>query len=206
MPKTKNILIFIGLISAVIFIYNSWSADLVLGDNVTVSATVSTSVSCSASTTTTAFGTLTTSAVSTSTPDVTITMSCNYALGCTLNVLDTGSSTNPGLYSTTANDIIGSADGSYADTSTLAIGVEGYGIQGSTTAAGSGGTLTIATRYNKTSNDVGGLETGNQSLSSSTQPIAGRETVVKHKAAISSLVKAASNYSDTITYSCLGNS
>ena len=205
MPKTKNVLIVIGLIGAVIFIYNFWSADLVLGDDVTVSATVSQTVSCTASTSTTAFGTLTTSAVSTSTPDVTITMSCNYASGCTLKVQDDGNATNPGLYSTTVAYLIGSADAAYADTATLAAGTEGYGIQGSTNANGSGGTLTIATRYNQTGNAVGGFEITDQSISSSTEPIANRETVVKHKAAISGLTKAATNYSDILTYSCTGN-
>ena len=205
MPKTKNVLIVIGLIGAVIFIYNFWSADLVLGSDVTVSATVSQTVSCAASTSTTAFGTLTTSAVSTSTPDVTITMSCNYASGCTLKVQDDGNATNPGLYSTTVAYLIGSADAAYADTATLAAGTEGYGIQGSTNANGSGGTLTIATRYNQTGNAVGGFEITDQSISSSTEPIANRETVVKHKAAISGLTKAATNYSDILTYSCTGN-
>jgi len=205
MPKTKNVLIVIGLIGAVIFIYNFWSADLVLGDDITVSATVSETVSCTASTSTTAFGTLTTSAVSTSTPDVTITMSCNYASGCTLKVQDDGNATNPGLYSTTVAYLIGSADAAYADTATLAAGTEGYGIQGSTNANGSGGTLTIATRYNQTGNAVGGFEITDQSISSSTEPIANRETVVKHKAAISGLTKAATNYSDILTYSCTGN-
>ena len=205
MPKTKNVLIVIGLIGAVIFIYNFWSADLVLGSDVTVSATVSQTVSCTASTSTTAFGTLTTSAVSTSTPDVTITMSCNYASGCTLKVQDDGNATNPGLYSTTVAYLIGSADAAYADTATLAAGTEGYGIQGSTNANGSGGTLTIATRYNQTGNAVGGFEITDQSISSSTEPIANRETVVKHKAAISGLTKAATNYSDILTYSCTGN-
>ena len=205
MPKTKNVLIVIGLIGAVIFIYNFWSADLVLGDDVTVSATVSETVSCAASTSTTAFGPLTPSAVSTSTPDVTITMSCNYASGCTLKVQDDGNATNPGLYSTTVAYLIGSADAAYADTATLAAGTEGYGIQGSTNANGSGGTLTIATRYNQTGNAVGGFEITDQSISSSTEPIANRETVVKHKAAISGLTKAATNYSDILTYSCTGN-
>ena len=205
MPKTKNVLIVIGLIGAVIFIYNFWSADLVLGSDVTVSATVSETVSCAASTSTTAFGTLTTSAVSTSTPDVTITMSCNYASGCTLKVQDDGNATNPGLYSTTVAYLIGSANAAYADTATLAAGTEGYGIQGSTNANGSGGTLTIATRYNQTGNAVGGFEITDQSISSSTEPIANRETVVKHKAAISGLTKAATNYSDILTYSCTGN-
>ena len=199
MPKTKNVLIVIGLIGAVIFIYNFWSADLVLGDDVTVSATVSETVSCGASTTTTAFGTLTTSAVSTSTPDVSLSMSCNYAPGCTLKVHDAGGGGNPGLYSTTATYLVTST------TATLSAGTAGYGIQASTNANGSGGTLTINPTYDKTGNDVGGLTIANTDISSSTQPIVSRETVVKHKAAISGLTKAATDYVDTLTYSCAGN-
>ena len=199
MLKTKNVLIVIGLIGAVIFIYNFWSADLVLGDNVTVSATVEETISCVASTGTTAFGTLTTSAISTSTPDITITMSTNRAAGCTLKVHDAGNTTNPGLYSTTATYLVTST------TATLSAGTAGYGIQASTNANGSGGTLTINPTYDKTGNDVGGLTIANTDISSSTQPIVSRETVVKHKAAISGLTKAATDYVDTLTYSCTGN-
>jgi len=199
MPKTKNVLIVIGLIGAVIFIYNFWSADLVLGDTVTVSATVSQTVSCTASTSTTAFGTLTTSAVSTSTPDVSLSMSCNYAPGCTLKVHDAGGGGNPGLYSATTTHLISSAD------ATLVEGTAGYGIQASTNANGSGGTLTINPTYDKTGDNVGGLTIADTNISSSTEPIASRETVVKHKAAISGLTKAATDYADTLTYSCTGN-
>ena len=199
MPKTKNVLIVIGLIGAVIFIYNFWSADLVLGDNVTVSATVEETISCVASTGTTAFGTLTTSAISTSTPDITITMSTNRAAGCTLKVQDAGNGTNPGLYSTTTTHLISSAD------ATLVEGIEGYGIQGSVGAGGDGGTLTIDAKYLQTGNIVGGLATSTQNLSSTAEPMVNRKTVVKHKAAISGLTKAATDYADTITYSCIGN-
>lgn len=205
MNKDKNLLIFCTLIGVVIFAYCFLPIDFAKGDDVTVSATVSQTVSCSASTGTTAFGTLTTSAVSTSTPDITITMSCNYSSGCTLKVRDSGNTSNPGLYSSTAAHLIGSADSSYNDTATLTAGTEGYGIQASTNANGSGGTLTIAARYNQTGDAVGGLEISDVDISSSTAPIANRETVVKHKAAISGLTDAASDYSDTLTYSCTGN-
>jgi len=194
MPNTKNVFIVIGLISAVFFIYNFWSADLVLGDDVTVSATISTSVTCSASTSTTGFGTLTTSVITTSTPDVTLSMSCNYALGCTLSVKDVGDfGSNPCLHSTSSGDVIGSTN------TTLVAGIEGYGIQATSTA------LTINPIYNKTGNDVGGLTIGGVDVSSSTAPISSETTVIKHKAAISGLTKAATDYTDILTYSCLGN-
>jgi len=195
MPKTKNVLIVIGLIGAVIFIYNFWSADLVLGDTVTVSATVSQTVSCVASTGTTAFGTLTTSAVSTSTPNITITSSCTYTGGCTITVKDQGDTSNPGLYrSTSPVHLINSAD------ATLAINIEGYGIQATTT-----GSLTLNPKYNKINNDVGGLTTpSSTNLATSTAAYDGQTIIITHKAAISNLTSAG-DYNDTITYSCTGN-
>ena len=207
MENNKKILTFCALIGVLIFADYFLPVNFVQGDDVTVSATISTSVSCSPSTTTTSFGTLTTAVVTTSTPDVTLTMSCNYASGCTLRVKDTGDfSANPCLHSTTSADEIGSANVAYDDTATLVIGTEGYGIQAVTNATGTGGTLTIAARYDHSATStVGGLEITDVDISSSTIPIAGRETVIKHKAAISGLTKAATDYADVLTYSCTGN-
>jgi hypothetical protein len=167
-------------------------------DTVNVTATVASSISCSTATTTTAFGTLTTGAIGVSTPNVTTTMSCNYGAGCTLSVTDAGDGTNPGLWNSSASHLIPSAD------ATLSAGTEGYGIQGAGTAAGSGGTLTIASKYLQTGNTVGGLSLTTQTLASSAAPISGKEVVVTHKAAISGLTSAGS-YTDTITYGCTGN-
>ncbi|MEW5805152.1 MAG: hypothetical protein AB1721_00250 [Patescibacteria group bacterium] len=156
-------------------------------------------VSCNTSTSTTDFGALTTSSVHTSSPNITITGSCTYSSGCTLNVDDAGDTTNPGLYkSVSPTDLINS------QTATLSAGTEGYGIQATTTANGSGGTLTLSGTYNKTGNDVGGLNLAATALASSTTTYTDREVVITHKATISPLNKAGS-YADTITYSCVGN-
>jgi hypothetical protein len=170
------------------------------GDTVTVSATVGTTVTCNTATSTTAFGTLTTASVFTATPNVTSTLSCNTAAGCTLFVNDLGHSSNPGLYNSTSTGYLIAS----ADASPLTAGTEGYGIQATTTANGSGGTLTINPKYNKTGSNVGGLLTSSTALASSTVPVASREVVVSHLATISGLT-AAGSYSDTITYSCTGN-
>jgi len=205
MENNKKILTFCTLIGVLIFAYYFLPVDFVEGDDVTVTATITTSVSCSASPTATDFGTLTTAVITTSTPDVTLTMSCNYALGCTLSVQDDGNTINPGLNSAAATYLIGSANAAWDDTDTLVLGTEGYGIQATTTGSGSGGTLTIAARYDQTGDNVGGLEITDVDVSSSSAPIANRETVIKHKAAISGLTKAAADYTDTLTYSCTGN-
>jgi len=202
MENTKGLLVFCGIISALIFSYYFSPANLAWGDGtVTVSATVTTTVSCNLSATSTDFGQLTTSAVSTSSPDITVTMSCNDASGATLKVHDQGNGTSTGgLYSTTTTTLVTST------ATGLAPGTAGYGIQATTNATGSGDTLTIDTAYNKSGDNVGALVYSvDQTLSSSASPISGRETVVKHKAAISGLTPAASDYSDTITYSCTGN-
>jgi len=172
------------------------SSSLVEGSEVTVSATVATSVSCTTDVGSTAFGALLSSAISTSTPNASSTMSCNYGLGCTLSISDA----NAGLATTSPAYTIGSVTG------TLQAGVEGYGIIATTTATGSGGTLGIASIYlqNFYGNLVGNLNTTSTVLASSTASISNREIVVKHKTAVSNTTQAAS-YTDTITYSCAGN-
>ena len=173
-------------------------------ETVTVSATVTTSVTCSFSTTTTAFGTIDTSAVYTSYPNITTTVSCNPAAGCQVQINDQGSGTQPGLWNSSASYLIPSPDSAFNATATLVAGTEGYGIQATTTSAGSGGTLSLNPRYNQTGNTVGGLTTTTIQLASSTEPVANREIVVTHKAAVSGLTPAGS-YQDTITYNCVSN-
>jgi len=173
-------------------------------ETVTVSATVTTSVTCSFSTTTTAFGTIDTSAVYTSYPNITTTVSCNPAAGCQVQINDQGSGTQPGLWNSSASYLIPSPDSAFNATATLVAGTEGYGIQATTTSAGSGGTLSLNPRYNQTGNTVGGLTTTTIQLASSSQPVANREIVVTHKAAVSGLTPAGS-YQDTITYNCVSN-
>jgi len=127
-------------------------------------------------------------------------MSCSgTSSGCTLYVKDAGSGSSPGLWkSASPTYLIASAD------AILSAGTDGYGIQATSTAAGSGGTLSFNSKYNKTGNDVGGLVLTNTTLASSTVDVSGREAVVTHKAAISSTTLSGS-YGDTITYECVAN-
>lgn len=203
----ENFLIFLVLG----FIFLSWFAgdlnffDLVnyataqTSSQVTVTAYVMPTVSCSSATNTTAFGSVNDQYVVTSSPNVTTTMSCsNSSLGCTLSVKDAGNGSNPGLYNSLASYLIQSAD------ATLSPGAEGYGIQGATTTAGSGGVLIVNSKYYKTGNQVGGLTLAGVTLASSSNAVTNREVVVTHKMAVSS-VTPSGNYSDTITYSCIAN-
>jgi len=173
--------------------------------SVTVSASITAVISCSTNTGSTSFGTLIDSAVATSSPNASTTMSCtNSSLGCTLYAKDAGGGGNPGLWNSTSSALIKSPNASFSVTSTLTAGTEGYGIQATTTAAGSGATLTIAARYLQTGDTVGGLATSSITLASASAASSNRETVVTHKAAVASITPAGS-YADTITYECTGN-
>ena len=179
---------------------------LVAGSStVTVSATVSNSISCSVSTTTTTFGTLTPGAVAVSSPNVSSTMSCaNDAAGCTLSISDAGNGSNGGLYSTSTTTLIPSPDAAFDATSTLIAGTEGFGIQATTTSAGSGATFTVGSDYVYTGNTVGKITTSTMTLVSTNAPSSGRSVIVTHSAAISASTPGG-NYSDTITYGCTAN-
>jgi hypothetical protein len=168
-----------------------------MAESYTVTATVTTMVSCDTPATSTSFGTIDNTAVYTSSPNVTTTVNSNTSVF--VKVSDTGDGTNPGLYkSTSPTAIIGSANDSFADEATLQAGVSGYGIQATTT----GPNLVIAPRFNKTGNNVGGLEVSpSVLLASSSQPVSGEVITVIHKAATSA-TKPAGDYSDTITYTC----
>ncbi len=182
---------------AVIIINSTASVE---ADTTTVSATVATTISCQNNNATSSFGTLNIASVNTSSPNVTATMSCNSAAGCSLFVNGAGNGVAAGLYASgvSGTPII------LSTTTQLTAGTEGYGIQAATSSSGTGATLGINSTYLKTGDFVGALSLSSTNLASSTAPIANREIVVTHKAAISGLTKAGA-YSDTITYSCTGN-
>lgn len=163
-------------------------------------------VSCSTDISSTALGTLSASSISTASPNASTTMSCSgTASGCTLYVKDAGSGANPGLYkSVSPTKLIPSPNVAFNTTATLAAGTEGFGVQATTTSAGSGGTLTLSNRYNQIGNVVGGLSLTDLALASSTVDVTDREVITTHKAAISGNTLSGS-YSDTITYSCIAN-
>ncbi len=192
-----------GLVNGTTYYYKKFAADAYANysqNGVETSSTpaLAATVSCNTDVSSTSFGTLSTASVSTASPNASTTMSCTYANGCTLNITDAGNGSNPGLATTSPAYLIPSA------TATLSAGAEGYGIQAATTGTGSGATLGLNSIYNKSGNDVGGLFLSTTILASSTAAFNNREVVVTHKAAISNLTNSAS-YTDTITYSCVGN-
>lgn len=200
---TKKIhwLLVLGLVGSLM----SWFLiEPVTSATVDAWATIDESITCDYSETAVAFGTLTTGSVTTATPILQSTSTTNLAFYHKL--YDSGSGSDPGLYSSTGTiDIIGSADSSFGDTAGLTNGVEGYGIQVATTSVGSGGTLVVATRYaNKTGDNVGGLEQGSGNelaMASSSASVTDRELNITMKAAVSAS-NAGGDYKDTLTFTC----
>ena len=203
----------LGLLVVSIFFYSNLETVVIYpqyltaatSSAVTVSATVTATISCSTNGSSTAFGALTDSVVTTASPNASTTMSCsNSSAGCTLFAKDAGGGGNPGLYNATTTALIESPNASFSASSTLVAGTEGFGIQATTTAVGTGATLTVAARYLSSGNIVGGLGVTNITLASSNATSSGREVVVTHKAAIAASTPAGT-YSDTITYECTAN-
>jgi hypothetical protein len=153
-------------------------------------------ISCSAAVISTDFGALSLGGIATSVPDVSSTITCGGSLGCTLTIENSVA----GLVNTSSGAIPNL-------TGTLVAGTEGYGIQATTTAVGSGATLGINSIYGGSkfgTDNVGALNFSTQVLASSTAAVTNREVVVRHKAAISPTT-VVDDYTDTITYSCVGN-
>ncbi len=180
------------------------ATNIVADDSIDVTATVDTSISCTVNNTSTAFGTFTVATVTTASPTVTWTVSTNAANGYNLTVRDVGNATNPGLYSSAAAYLIGSADASFSNSADLASVSIGYGLQGTKTDGDAGSAAsTIASPYTATGTNVGGFELTAQGLSSATGPVANATVVSTLKAKVSGLVPAGS-YVDTLTYVCTG--
>ncbi len=177
----------------------SFALVIIADDQVLITATVDPSITFTVSATSSAFGSIPVGSVDTSSPNITLTVGTNAENGYAITVQDEGSGVNPGLYNSSASTIIGSADSSYIDEATLSGGTEGYGIQGSSAQS------TIAARYDKSGNNVGGLERTATGLASfGTGTTSDHSITITHKAAISSSTKAGS-YNDTLTYIATGN-
>jgi hypothetical protein len=179
---------------------------LVFGSTVAVSATVTGTVSC-ASSGSLSFGTVVVSSLTNATANASSSMACTAGNGCVMQINDVGSTTEPGLWNSTASHLIGSSNDSYAATSTLAAGTEGYGIQVATTSVGAGATLAINPNflYATSTNTVGGLTIATANYASSTAPITtAREALIYSKLA-TSVSTAGGSYADTLTIGCTSN-
>ncbi len=155
---------------------------------VSVSATIAQSITCTPNISTTSLGALTSGSVATANPSATTSVSTNDPIGMTLYI----NGANAGLKNVSSSYTVPSTS------TTLVGGTEGYGVNGTTS---SGIVLTAA--YNKTGNAIGPLPTSSQTLASSSATTSAN-VMINTLAAISANTPSGA-YSDTITYSCLGN-
>ncbi len=140
-----------------------------------------------------AFGSLSTTSVNTASSTTSIAVTTNAQNGYTLKVNGAGSGSNPGMYSSGTSHLIQSS------TTTLVAGTEGYGVQGTSSTAD------VDAVYDKTGNDVGILPLAEANFCTNTGPVTSESTVVTYKAAIGNLTVAASDYTDTVTYTLYGS-
>lgn len=130
----------------------------------------------------------------------TITISTNAKNGWYIWASNNGT----GLTSATAGASIASTSPGNPSVSTLSNGTEGYvlGVTGVTQGSGSGiGNTTAATAFGSNgTTQGGGLDTTLRAIASSTGTANGATVTVKALAAISSLTKAANDYTDTINF------
>ena len=167
---------------------------------------VSTSVTCTTAldSDTTAFSTIDNVAIYASVPDATTSVTTNSATGFTMKIYGAGSTNNPGLYKNP--DLIESPNGAWNATATLLAGIDGYGIQATTS---SGNNIGIDPRYKwaTSTNVIGGLATSSGTaflVASSSQAVTSQLIMVTHKAAVA-ITTPAGSYQDVITYVCTVN-
>jgi len=147
-------------------------------------------VTCTLSATSTSFSALSPLAVSTSSPDITITITSGG--GFQINVKDAGNGTSPGLYKSTSPTYL-----IQSQNATLSAGIDGYGIQATTTNS----SISINPEYNKSGNNVGGLSLTDVVLATSSVAVSSATINIKHKASVSVLAPPG-DYQDTIIYTC----
>ena len=172
---------------------------IVDNDQVVVSATVDPSLTFSLSANTTAFGVLAPGVVDTADTNITLTIGTNGFGGYSISVRDAGSTTNPGLYNSSASSLIGSADGTYHHDGNLASVAEGFGLQITCSAGCTTGT-DVAADWRVGSDTVGGLTLAAKNVVTyASSTTADHTLAVVHKAKASASTKAGS-YTDTLTY------
>lgn len=163
---------------------------------VDVQATVSETIEISVSSSVMNLGTLSSGSVSATSNDFTI--KTNAGSGYTVNLKDknyTPTSSAPGLHK------ISSPTSTIASASTtLLIGTEGYGAQGTTTD----GDVNIDAAYGKSGNSVGGLEITDQAFCTAGSATAGDQTTLTLKTTISATTTAGS-YEDQLTLTAVGS-
>jgi hypothetical protein len=136
------------------------------------------------------FTSLTAGVVQDSASDAALTLSTNALAGGEIFIRDS----NSGLTSASASYTIPSA------TADLSVASSGYGAVVSSVGQTSGGPMTSLSPFNGAGNNVGALTTSLQKIASSSAPVTGGSVNVKFKAKTTSIMPAATDYEDTLTF------
>jgi hypothetical protein len=172
----------------------SYATASIADDQIVVSATVPSIFSFALSGTTDSLGTLSTSAVTSSPTPRTATVSTNAKNGWLVWAKDA----NTGLTSASASSTIAST--TPGSNSTLSNGANGYNTGVTSTQAGGGGTITVATPFvGGSTGKGGGLDTTLRTLASSNGTADTAVLALTNNVTISPTQAAASDYTDTIT-------
>jgi hypothetical protein len=158
---------------------------IVTSSQVSVTATINPTITFSISSNSINFGVLTTASVTTESN--TLTLSTNAGSGASISIQDT----RAGLYN------IAHAYTIHSNTTTLAAGSEGYGVNASSSS------LTVQSPFSGTGDSVGAITTSTQTIASVTAPVNNSTTTVNYLASISNITPSGP-YSDTITYIATG--
>lgn len=191
-------LAIIGMLvmSEVMVFPNFVSAATTSATTVNVTATVAETIEITVTSTTMDLGALTTGAVASTSDNFTV--KTNASGGYTVNLKDKDYAATSSLSAlhklNTPTDEIVSAS------TTLTVGAEGYGAQGST----SDGDVTINAAYLKTGNAVGAVSTTDQLLATGAAATTGDQSTLKLLAAISTITYAGS-YEDQLTLTAVGS-
>jgi len=199
--KITEYLVYLALASLVVIWFSINSAN---SDNVSVSATVSSSmISCTTGTDTINFlATLDNTSIAT-TSDATTTMSSSGSIQ--LTVYDTGSSSYGGGLNKSGNGFIESPNTAFDASTSLVAGTEGYGLQAATT---SGTNLKISAKYYYASSSsvvVGRIATPTTGtvVASSSVAVTSEMVAATLKAA-AAITTPGGAYTDTLTFTCTG--
>jgi len=172
---------------------SSVSAATTATATVNVQATVAETISITVSSSIMDLGILTDSTVSATSNNFTV--KTNAGNGYTVTIKDTGSSTSPGLWKSSApTNLIPSITAT-----PLTAGSQGYGAQGTSTAMG------IYSPYNVSGNNVGQLQITTQNFASSSSATAGAQATLTLKATISATTTAGAYSDNPLTLTAVGS-
>lgn len=179
----------------------NYASSIIANDQITVTATVTSTFTMSLGSTTAAIGTLPTSGAPASATGITLTVSTNAANGWIAWAKNANANSTLTSATTSDTSVSSGAFTSGAGNIHNLTGAAGYGL-----AVASGtGSPTVATEYNTSSPSVGSLDnTQFEKIVSATAPANGNTATLTFSAEAGATTKPATDYTDTVTVTAAG--